>query len=221
MGYRNTRNLRDAAALTDNDLLQINQPGGNDRPQGSLRKVSLATLAAYVQGETVVGNIGTPGTGVTAIEEGNATLHQTTLTLAAVLPAIAGGANLAVGTLLYTFPAGDVIIDSTYMSVAITQTEANITADTPDVGIGTVIASGVVAVLGGTATFEDIINGTAAADCNGTATVQNVTPTAGAPLLVPVAGGDVYFNAADGWAASGDAAATLTGTVVLNWRYIS
>ena len=119
--------------------------------------------------------------------------------------------------MLYTFPAGSQIIESAYMSLAITQTQAHINADTPDVGIGTVIASGVVSVLDGTATFENILTGVAAANCTGTATVLTAIPTAAVPLVIG-ATKTVYANAAFAWAASGDAAAILTGTVVINWR---
>jgi hypothetical protein len=167
------------------------------------------------------GGVGTAGTGVTATEYGDGRTHQTVLTLGAgcVLPAIAGGAALGVGTLLYTLPAGAQIIEAAYMSVGITQTQAHINADTPKVGLGTVIASGAVSVLSGTATFQDILTGQSAANCTGTATVKTALPTAGSPLITEAAGSKaVYFNAAATWAASGDAAALLTGTVVINWR---
>jgi hypothetical protein len=166
-------------------------------------------------------SVGTAGTGVTAVEYGDGRTHQTVLTLGTgcVLQAIAGGAALGVGALLYTFPAGAQIIDASYMSVAITQTQAHINANQPKVGLGTVIASGVVSALSGTATFQDILTGQTAADCNGTATVKTALPTAGIPFITESAGSKaVYFNAAATWSASGDAAALLTGTVVLNWR---
>ncbi len=163
--------------------------------------------------------VGTAGTGVTATEYGDGRTHQTVLALATTLPAIAGGASLGVGKLMYTLPAGAQVIESAYMSVSITQTEAHINADTPEVGLGSVIASGVIAVLSGTATFEDILTGQVAANCTGTATVKTALPTAGVPLITEAADSKaVYLNVADGWAASGDAAALLTGTVVLNWR---
>jgi len=167
-------------------------------------------------------NVGTAGTGVTAVEYGNGYNHTTVLTLAATVPAIAGGAALAVGNLIYTLPAGACLVESAYMSAAITQADGNINADTPDVGIGTVIASGAVAVLGGTATFENIITGQTAADCNGTATVKTATPTAGTPLAIET--GDahtIHLNVADTWAASGDTGASLTGTVLLNWKFMA
>lgn len=167
-------------------------------------------------------NVGTAATGVTAVETGDGHQHRTVLTVNTTLPAIAGGASLGVGKLLYTLPAGAVIVDAAYMSLAITQTQGNITADTPDGGLGTVIASGAVAVLGGTATFENIITGQTFDDCNGTAEVKATIPTAGVPLVIEAAGArTVYFNVADGWAASGDAAALLTGTVVLSWRFLA
>jgi hypothetical protein len=182
-------------------------------------KVALVDASKKLQTSA---NTGTVGTGVTAVEYGDGHVHTTVLTLAATVPAIAGGADLAVGNLIYTLPAGAVVVDSAYMSAAITQSEGNITADTPDVGIGTVIASGVVAVLGGTATFENIITGQTAADCNGTATVKTSIPTAAVPFVIE--SGDahtIHLNVADGWAASGDSGASLTGTVVLNWRFMA
>ncbi len=167
--------------------------------------------------ETV--NVGAAATGVTAEEFGDARVHTTVLTINSALPAIAGGANLAVGKLLYTFPAGVQIIDAAYMSIAITQSEGNIDADTPDIGLGNVIASGAVALLSGTATFENILTGQTAADCDGTPTVATAIPTAGVPLISNAAGSKlVYLNVADGWAVDGDAAAGIAGTVTISWR---
>jgi len=166
-------------------------------------------------------NVGTANTGTTAAELGDGRRHITTLTVSTTLPAIAGGAALGVGKLLYTLPAGEVIVTGAYMSLAITQTQGNITADTPDGGLGTTIASGVVSVLSGTAAFENIITGQTFNDCNGTAEVVTVTPTAAVPLVVAAAGNHtIYFNVADTWAASGDSAATLTGTVILFWEFV-
>lgn len=170
---------------------------------------------------TSTNNVGTAATGSTVLHYGDGINMRAVLTVDTTLPAIAGGANLAVGKLLYTLPAGANLIKSAYMSMAITQTDGNINADTPDVGLGTVIASGVVAVLGGTATFENIITGQTAANCTGTATVKTSAPTAGTALAIET--GDahtIYFNAADGWAASGDAGALLTGTVIIDYTFV-
>jgi len=168
--------------------------------------------------QVTASNVGTAGTNVTAVEYGDGFSHNTVLTVAAAdVPDIAGGAALAVGYLVYTFPAGKIIVDNAYMSMAIQQVDGHITADTPDVGLGTVTASGVVATLDGTATFENILTGQTAANCNGTAAVAAVQTT----LNIPTASAHtVYFNIADTWAASGDANATMSGTIVLNWRRI-
>lgn len=162
-------------------------------------------------------NVGTANTGTTAVEYGDGFNHVSVLTVSTTLPAIAGGANLAVGKLLYTFPAGAILVKASYMNLAITQSEGNITADTPDGGLGTTIASGVVAVLGGTAAFENMLTGQTFNDCNGTAEVIGLATTL---FIAPGDNHTVYFNVADGWAAGGDAAAALAGTVVLEWKFL-
>ena len=168
-------------------------------------------------------NAGTAGTNVTAVEYGNGRQHTTVLTLAnADLGNVAGGGNLALGALIYTFPAGAHVHSVTSASVAL-QGDAAVQADTPDVGVGSVIGSGAVAVLGGTATFEDYLNGTAAADVNGTATVHAMAgATAGLFTGISFnATGDaktLYYNAAATW--SGASAAILaTGTVTIQWTF--
>ena len=176
----------------------------------------------YPFGETenlVTANVGTVGTYATlAGEYGNDRQHTTILSLTGALPAIAGGANLAVGRLIYTLPAGNIrITNALFNNVAITQTGGNINADTPDVGLGTTIASGAVAVLSGTAAFENILTGQTFADCNGTGTKAGVASTLN---ILAAADHTVYLNVADGWAASGDAAAAISGTVVLSWEFL-
>ncbi len=168
-------------------------------------------------------NQGTAGTNCRANEHWTSPFTCTTkITLSTAagvpvaVPDIAGGANLAVGALIYTFPAGEVCIRGSGMSVAIQQVDGNIDADTPDVGLGTVIGSGAVATLDGTATFENILTGQTAGDCDGTATIANVETD----LAIATAGAHtLYLNVADGWAASGDDNATISGTVLIHWTY--
>jgi hypothetical protein len=167
------------------------------------------------------GNKGVATAACRAEEFGDKYHHTTVLTLegaSAVLPAIAGGANLAVGLKLYDFPAGAVVVEAARLyDVAIQQTDGNIAADTPDVGLGTTIASGVVAVLGGTAAFENVLTGQTFTDCDGTAEDVAV----GTQLVIQT--GDshsLYLNVADGWAASGDAAAIVSGQIIVHWRYL-
>lgn len=130
------------------------------------------------------------------------------------LPDIAGGADLAVGRLIYTFPAGNIKVIGSSISVALKHTQTNVSADTPDLGLGTTIASGAVAVLGGTAAFENIMTGQTMNDCNGT-----VEATAVATELLILSGDShgLYLNVADGWAASGDDGIIVSGTVTVTW----
>lgn len=162
--------------------------------------------------------VGTPGPNVTAVEYGVGHDHTTVLTFGpgAALPAIAGGAALQVGVLVYTFPAGAQWVTATQESVGITQSQGNINATTPAVGIGSVVGAGASATLSGTKI--SILASSLAANCTGTPTVLTGASTYAADI-----GGSrgVYFNAAATWPAGGDAAAILTGTITLYWRTIS
>jgi len=156
--------------------------------------------------------VGTVGTGVTAVHYGDGKNFTSVLTIADLDFAVAAAADEAIGKLIYTFPAGAHLLSATSMSVAL-QGGGTVDADTPDVGIGTVIATGAVAVLGGTATFEDIIDGQTAADCGGTATAAFLKPDDELSVAADVKA--VHLNIADGWA--GADTVTASGTVVLKW----
>lgn len=197
-------------------MLQVWSAGPTD-------KNALATLLKEMI-EVGAESAGAAGSGgISAAEYGTGIDHQTVLTFEDVaLPDIAGGANLAVGKLAYTFPAGEIIVESASMALSLTQTDGNVTADTPDIGIGTVIGSGAVAVLGGTATFEDIITGQTAADVDGAVTTKTSIPTAGVPLVIATAAAHtVHVNVADGWAANGDDGILINGTLILNWKLMA
>lgn len=183
-------------------MATIRQPFGED-PSNQIEKTSA--------------RVGTVAAGSTVAEYGNASTHKTVITVNTTLGAIAGGANLALGKKVYDFPAGVIRVKSTYMSMALTAADGNIDADTPDVGIGTTIASGAVNVLGGTAAFENMLTGQTAANCTGTATVAAVDTS-----LVILSGSShsVYFNVADGWAASGETACPISGTIVIDWEFV-
>lgn len=163
-------------------------------------------------------NVGVAPLDVQAEEFGTHMVHLTKLTINTKLPAIAGGANLAIGKKIYTFPAGNIVVEAARMALSIQQTEGNITADTPDGGLGTTIASGAVATLDGTPAFENILTGQTFDDCDGT--VEDAL-VANQVLAIAAGGGhDVHFNVADLWAAGGDAGAILAGTVWLRWSFL-
>lgn len=160
--------------------------------------------------------VGTVGTNVTAkhfSEDGKN--YVTELTLTDVSFTVAGAASEAIGALVYTFPAGTHYIDATHMNVSL-QGGGTVDADTPDIGIGTVIATGAVALLGGTATFEDIVDGQTAADCSGTATDAFLEPDDKLS-----SSGDVklmHLNIADTWAGADTVLAS--GTIKFRWSIL-
>ena len=166
---------------------------------------------------TNTANVGTANTGVTAVENGDGKNHVTTLTFTDLtIGAAVGAANLAFGKLLYTLPAGVQNYSVAYMDVTLTGT-VTIAADTPDVGIGTVIGAGAVAVLGGTATFEDIITGQTSGAIDGTNAIIASDNTVDVFRLTADAK-TVHLNVADGWAGAGTV--TATGTIVIQWTTI-
>ncbi len=176
------------------------------------------TVLATKQAVINVTNVGVANTGTTAVEHGDGYNNTTILTVATTLPSITGGEAQAVGKLLYTLPAGAEVVAIAYMSVGVTQSDGNINADTPDVGLGSSVATGSIATLDDDATFEDLITGQTAANCTGTATVKTIANQ----VFVSEAAGSkaINFNAAATWAADGDAAALIAGTVVLHWKFV-
>ncbi len=167
-------------------------------------------------------NAGTAGTGTTAVEEGDSHNHLTILTVAGTLPDIAGTVAEAEGLLIYTLPAGVILLEWVHASIGLTQTDGNINADQPEFGIGSVIATGAVSNLSTPSTFEDYLIGTAVANCTGTAIVLSTESTAGGAARLLVGGSRlIHINYADTWAASGDTGALIAGTVTIAWRFLS
>lgn len=182
---------------------------------GTAAKAHASGAAAYV-GDALdypIGGSGTPAAGVSVTEVVNGRHHITKIDLADfAVGSSAAAANLAFGKKIYSFPAGQIQVKSASISLALQGSGATCDADTPDLGLGTTIASGAVAVLGGTAGFEDILTGQTMADCNGT--VKNAAVAQQLPIL-PAGSHDVHLNMADGWA--GAAAFTASGSITLEW----
>jgi hypothetical protein len=160
-------------------------------------------------------NVGTAGTGVTAVEYGDGHNHTTVLTLSGVAATIGDNAALAGGALIYTLPAGPILVNSATMNVGLTLTTGTPTTDTPELGLGTTQGTGVNATLGDVdAAAENILGPAVADDIAGTAELL----TQSSALAIETAGDHtIYFNYADTWANVDDTDATLDGTVVINW----
>ena len=148
----------------------------------------------------------------------------TTLTLTNFIVGAPGAAAAAkgIGGKFWSLPAGVQVISAIYMSVGLT---AAGTAATPDTGIGSVVASGVISVLGGTTTFEDYWDGAATADISGTPLVGTKVATAGAltGIAINASGSvkDLFLNAAATWAADNSGNLTATGTIAVLWSKMS
>lgn len=154
----------------------------------------------------------TPNLNVTVSDVKDGMHHITTASFTALLVGAVTNANLAIGKLLFTLPAGPIIVKSETMSVAILGSTANCNADTPDMGLGTTIGSGAQTVLSGVgAAAENLLTGQ-------TATVNSttITKTVATELAIEATGDKtVYLNIADDWA--GVANISVTGTVILEW----
>ncbi len=169
-------------------------------------------------------NLGTAGAGtVTVVEYSNGKDVTTVLTLASfVVGALAGAAAaLGVGNRLYTFPAGQHFeLVSSLSSIVLTCAGTAVATDT---GLGSVIATGAVNVLSGTATFEDRLTGqTINTAAGGGAAVSALTAATagigtGISLNVAASVKDVFLNSAGTWNADNTGNLTATGTVVLKW----
>ena len=163
-------------------------------------------------------NVGTVGTNCTVKEYGDGYNHVTVITMAdVVLGAPTPSNNTAHGSEIYAFPTADVHLqDYTYFSVGLTI--GGTQTDGPDIGIGSAVGTGSIATLNGT-TMEDYVAGiTWGATLDGTEEVQ---ASVGANTSINNnATGDtkeVFFNAADGWAAGVTGNLTASGTVVIKW----
>jgi hypothetical protein len=120
-------------------------------------------------------------------------------------------ANLRVGVPIFS-PGVNTVILEAEMRVILTHQDSTDT-DTPDVGLGTVLASGASATLSGTS--ENIAPGVTG-NVDGSAEIVSVNRN----LAQPVTANGVFLNIADGWANVTDPTIVITGTVWLRWRHV-
>ncbi len=163
-------------------------------------------------------NVGTAGTGVTAVEYGDGYNHVTVLTLtaAALTPTIPADAEGA-GAIIYTYPAGVYVVDACHMDI--TAMTVDSATNAADIGVGSLISSGDIATLT-TAAMEDYVTGQTIADVSSPAKEKSTIPTGGASLLFEAGGSHVaHINIAATWNST---VATLdaTGTVTIAWRFL-
>jgi hypothetical protein len=169
------------------------------------------------------GTVAVPTTTQVA-EYGNGIDRTTYLTLTNfAVGTSADNASLAIGALLYTFPAGAFVFESAHVDVGLTLADA-VQTNTPELGLGSVIGSGANATLGAVgATCEEYFEGTATANVSGTHLVGTKFPTtAGIPIIVATGGVHALFlNVAVAWAnLTAPSAVTANGNIVLKWQFM-
>jgi len=188
---------------------------------GSLEANTAASVAAILDTAKALrtdANVGTAGTGVTAVEYGDGYNHVTVLTVtaAALTPTIPADAEGA-GAIIYTFPAG--VYVGTAIHADLTAVTADSATNAVDFGLGSLIASGDIATLT-TAAMEDWLTGQTIADISSPATEKSTIMTAGAPLLFESGGSHVLnLNMAGTW---NNTVATLdaTATITIHWTFL-
>jgi hypothetical protein len=189
-------------------------------PQIKADFLQLGTTITPTQGSTPVGT-------VSIVEYGNVKDITTVLTLTNFIVGAPGAAAAAkgFGNIVYAFPAGQ-HFELVYGMSNIVLTAAG-TAVAAKVGLGSVVASGVISVLSGTATFQDRV---AAATINtaaggGTAVSTLACATAGIgtgiALNTESSVKNVFLNAAGTWNVNNTGNLTATGTIILKWTKLS
>lgn len=144
--------------------------------------------------------------------------------------AIASDAALAFGEHIATFPKG--IIRPVGGLVVLTSTTATgLSATAGEVGLGTTIASGAVAVLGGTAAFENLMEGTTISNHVAATSlvsrkqndsVVRGTQGATAPALIDgsATAAKIHLNLASTWDQTAAESVTFGGIVLLDWEFV-
>jgi hypothetical protein len=183
-------------------------------------------------GQIAVTGAGTVTTGATTVatERGDDFWHYTGLALTAfAVGTIPDNAAARIGAKFYTLPAGDILVEAVALSGGLTGA-VSVTAQTPEVGIGSVVGSGAAATL--STTFEDYIDGGAAGIINGSNTAPDLAGTtfrkgmvatsAQGVLVLSSGSHDMFLNAAATWAdVTAAGAATFTGVISFRWRKIN
>lgn len=98
----------------------------------------------------------------TLIHSAQGGVIRTKITLTAdtqIVNAAAASASKAGGVRLFDFPAGKIVVVGARISGRAYLSDSSMRTSAGEIGLGTVVATGAVSVLGGTATFEDILEG--------------------------------------------------------------
>ena len=170
-----------------------------------------------------VGPGGTAGANTTLVESQNGR-HRTAdilITSGTQLVVTPDNESLGDGILIYTFPAGTIIVNKIYGDVGLEIDDSFLVGDTPEVALGGSLTDSAVATTGQNQE-EDLWGPHVVTGCETgaapTDAIQQMNGTAGLNIIILAAASHaVYLNCADAWAAGG---AGTKDVVVQNGRFI-
>lgn len=175
------------------------------------------TLGAILLLQNVIYKRGEAGVSCVAEEYGNGDYHKTILTLTdwtITVPANAEGE----GATIYTAPGGYITVEYGEVDLLISSDDS---VDTPELGLGTIVATGDIATLeAGDADMEDIHDGvaiTAITPAGSATTVQFKAEADNDPFNGSGTAMPIFLNFADTWTGAGDV--VVNGTITLYWRH--
>lgn len=160
-----------------------------------------------------------------AVEYKDGSLHRTVITVPSFTFTTTAAAK-AVGQRIYQFPEGWILPVAARLKL-ITTTGGTTTGTAGEVGLGTTVATGAVAVLSGTADFENILTGQTlsnhvaqtaltthvAAAAGGTSGTMNVLDGTSTPA-------SVFLNVASTYSGTGGVTVTRAEVEIL-WQYLN
>jgi hypothetical protein len=144
--------------------------------------------------------------------------------------AISADAALGFGEHIASFPVGLIRPVGGYISLAST-CATGLSATAGEIGLGTTIASGAVATLGGTAAFEDLMEGTTISNhvaatelrsrkANDSVVAGTQGATGPAILDGTSAAKKIHLNIASTWNQTAAESVTFGGVVFLDWEFV-
>lgn len=134
--------------------------------------------------------------------------------------AISSDAALGFGQKILDFPTGVIKIEDALLSLNLS-TPTGLSATAGEIGLGTVVASGAVAVLSGTSTFEDVLTGKTISNLvAGTPATETTSAATGAIFDGSSTAKDLYVNIASTWDQTAAESITISGTATVFWRFL-
>lgn len=209
------------AALPTQPYPATNIPtvGPRQMPETAMHKAIPVRYTSSDKYINSAGNIpqtfrGTPATNWSVKEYGDNAMRKTILTCntAHTITVASGAGNLAVGEVVYTFPAVDVAIGGG-ASIVGSVTASVTPAATPAIGLGTTIGSGAVAALA--TNMRNVVGSNTIPAANGTAFDYPDI------LLVALTGASnpaLYLNFANSWAASDVLTIPVGFAIHVHWK---